>query len=88
MSPTSQQLDVDTLGHLEERIQQTVTLVTRLRADKESLTKDLAETKAALDDATSQNLRLTGELEALQDERTMVRGRIEKLLGHIDTLGA
>lgn len=88
MSPTSQQLDVDTLGHLEERIQQTVTLVTRLRADKENLTKDLAETKAALDDATSQNLRLTGELEALQDERKMVRGRIEKLLGHIDTLGA
>jgi len=88
MSPTSQQLDVDTLGHLEERIQQTVTLVTRLRADKENLIKDLAETKAALDDATSQNLRLTGELEALQDERKMVRGRIEKLLGHIDTLGA
>ncbi len=86
MSPTTPQLDVDSLGHLEERIQQTVELVLRLRVEKQSALAELAETKAALEDATAQNLRLTGELETLQDERKVVRGRIEKLLGHIDTL--
>lgn len=80
MTPTPQQPDVDTLSYLEERIQQTVDLVIRLRAE-------LSETRAALEDATSQNMRLTGDLEAMQNERTMVRGRIEKLLGHIDQLG-
>jgi cell division protein FtsB len=32
-------------------------------------------------------LQLTEELDALRAERKQVRARIEKLLGHIDTLG-
>ena len=88
MATTAQEQETDSLGHLEDRIQQTVSLVARLRSEKESALKELAETKAALDDANNQNLQLTGDLEAMQDERKLVRGRIEKLLGHIDTLDA
>jgi len=50
-----------------------VQLVSRLRQEKEA--------------AVTENQRLTEELEALRSERKQVRGRIEKLLGTIDTLG-
>jgi FtsZ-binding cell division protein ZapB len=73
--------EIDTLTHLEERIQKTVTLVHRLRQEKDAALKELAESQAA-------NGRLTGEVEALRAERHQVRGRIEKLLGHIDQLTA
>ena len=63
----------DSLAGLEDRVLQTVQLVGRLRQEKE--------------DALQENQRLTEELEALRSERKQVRGRIEKLLGHIDTLG-
>lgn len=65
--------DIDSLAGLEDRVLQTVQLVGRLRQEKE--------------EALQENQRLTEELEALRSERKQVRGRIEKLLGHIDTLG-
>jgi len=34
------------------------------------------------------NAQLAGEIEELRSERQQVRGRIEKLLGHIDQLGS
>jgi predicted nuclease with TOPRIM domain len=73
--------ETDALGQLEERIQRAVVLVTRLRQEKEDALKELAETQAAWEE--SQN-----ELTALKAERQQVRTRLEKLLTHIDTLGA
>jgi FtsZ-binding cell division protein ZapB len=81
MAASGQEQEIDTLAHLEERIQKTVALVHRLRQEKDSALKELAESQAA-------NGRLTGEVEALRAERHQVRGRIEKLLGHIDQLTA
>lgn len=74
-------LDTDTLSFLEERIQKTVALVSRLR-------QDLASNHRALEDAQTMNTLLTEELEILKSEKSNVRGRLEKLLGHIDQLGA
>jgi len=65
--------EVDSLAGLEDRIMKAVQLVSRLRQEKEA--------------ALAENQRLTEELEALRSERKQVRGRIEKLLGTIDTLG-
>jgi len=65
--------EVDSLAGLEDRIMKAVQLVSRLRQEKEA--------------AVTENQRLTEELEALRSERKQVRGRIEKLLGTIDTLG-
>jgi FtsZ-binding cell division protein ZapB len=88
MATTTQDPEVDTLGHLEERIQRAVALVTRLRQEKEAALKELAATQQALGESQTSNTQLAGELEALRSERQQVRSRIEKLLGHIDQLGA
>jgi FtsZ-binding cell division protein ZapB len=78
----------DALGQLEERIQRAVALVTRLRQEKEATLKELAETQAAWEESQNANMKLTEEVNALHAERRQVRSRLEKLLGHIDTLGA
>lgn len=78
----------DTLSFLEERIQKTVALVSRLRLEKEATLKELAAAKGALEDSQMANMALTDEIESLKSEKTDVRGRLEKLLGHIDQLGA
>jgi FtsZ-binding cell division protein ZapB len=81
-------LEVDTLGHLEERIQKTVALVNRLRQEKDSALKELAASQTAFQDSQAVNAGLSAELAVLQTERRQVRERLEKLLGHIDQLGA
>ena len=81
-------VDTDTLTHLEERIQKTVALVNRLRQEKEATLKQLAATQSALEDSETMGALLTEELAGLKSEKTQVRGRLEKLLGHIDQLGA
>jgi len=43
MATSRQDPEVDSLGHLEERIQKAVALVIRLRQEKESALKELAE---------------------------------------------
>ncbi len=65
--------EVDSLAGLEDRIMKAVQLVSRLRQEKEAALKE--------------NQQLTEELEAMRSEKKQVRGRIEKLLGTIDTLG-
>jgi chromosome segregation ATPase len=71
----------DALASLEDRIQQAVQLVGRLRQEK-----DAALTQAA--DARAEAGRLADELAAVQAERKQVRTRIEKLLEQIDQLGS
>jgi chromosome segregation ATPase len=78
----------DALGQLEERIQRAVALVIRLRQEKEAALKELAETQAAWEESQTANTKLSEEINALQADRKQVRARLEKLLSHIDTLGA
>ena len=73
--------DADALGGLEERIQQTVQLVARLRQER-----DLAVEQAS--EANLEAARLAAEVKALDGERRLVRSRIEKLLGQIDQLSS
>ena len=73
--------DLDALSHLEERVQKAVALVLKLR-------EELAETKELLEMSQSESSKLSTELAAMRSERQQVRGRLEKLLDHIDTLGA
>jgi hypothetical protein len=79
--------ETDALGLLEERIQRAVALVTRLRQEKDAALTELAETQAAWEESQNANTRLNEELSAMHAERHQVRGRLEKLLSHIDTLG-
>jgi FtsZ-binding cell division protein ZapB len=77
MSPVEQ--ETDSLSSLEQRIQQAVQLVSRLRAEKEAAQEEAAQAKA-------EAARLADEVKTLQAERKNVRSRIEKLLGQIDQL--
>ncbi len=97
MAPTVK--DTDPLDHLEERIQKAVALVSRLRdekvdaaeaaaREKESSEKLIDALRVDLEEAQNTNARLTAELDAMRTERLQVRSRLEKLLGHIDQLGA
>jgi FtsZ-binding cell division protein ZapB len=80
--------ELDPLSQLEERVQRAVSLVLRLREEKASLLRELADTQAAWEESQNANNKLTEELHAMRDERSQVRTRLEKLLGHIDQLGA
>jgi FtsZ-binding cell division protein ZapB len=82
-----QQPEADTLATLEERIQRAVALVNRLRQEKDTAVRELAETRSSLSQSQEENARLGGELDALREERRQVRERVERLLGHIDQLG-
>jgi uncharacterized coiled-coil DUF342 family protein len=72
--------DADSLGGLEQRIQQTVQLVARLREERDAAVGQASEAKL-------EAARLAAEVKALENERRLVRSRIEKLLGQIDQLG-
>jgi FtsZ-binding cell division protein ZapB len=78
----------DPLDHLEERIQKAVALVSRLRDEKLSTEKVVDALRVDLEEAQNANAKLAAEAEALRQERQLVRTRLEKLLGHIDQLGA
>lgn len=80
--------EADALAQLEERIQRAVVLVARLRQEKDAALKELVETQAAWEESQIANAKLSEELLTLKTERQQVRGRLEKLLGHIDQLGA
>lgn len=79
MSPAEQ--ENDSLSSLEDRIQQAIDLVARLRQEKQSALEDAAHARADAE-------RLGEEVRTLQTERKQVRSRIEKLLGQIDQLSA
>jgi FtsZ-binding cell division protein ZapB len=63
-------------------------------AAKTAASEKLAAEKVAdalrvdLEEAQNTNTRLTADIEAMRQERQQVRTRLEKLLGHIDQLGA
>jgi len=80
MSPIEEQ-ETDSLSSLEERIQQAIQVVARLREEKSAALEDAAEARAEV-------ARLQEEVRSLQSERKQVRSRIEKLLGQIDLLSA
>ena len=79
MSPV--EAETDSLGSLEERIQQAIQLVARLRREREAAVAEAASAKA-------EAARLAAELKTLHTERKQVRARVEKLLGQIDQLSA
>ncbi len=79
MSPAGEELD--SLSSLEERIQQAVQLVARLRQERDAAVEEGNRLRDQVE-------RLIDEVKILQSDRKQVRTRIEKLLGQIDQLGA
>jgi chromosome segregation ATPase len=85
--------ETDALASLEDRILRAVQLVTQLRAEKEAAEaqiraaqSDNQSTASRIDELQAENARLLDEVAELREERKQVRGRIERLLGQMDSL--
>jgi FtsZ-binding cell division protein ZapB len=76
---TPAEQESDSLSTLEDRIQQAVQLVSRLRKERDAAVDEAGQARA-------ESERLASENQSLQAERKQVRTRIEKLLGQIDQL--
>lgn len=81
-------VDDDPLSSLEERIQKAVLLIPRLREDKEAALREKDEAVRESLKIRDRLAELTAEVETLRREREQVRARIEKLLSHMDVIGA
>ncbi len=77
----------DTLSQIEQRVLRTVELVNTLRQERDAAQRELAELKSSSETADAANKALSEEILSLKSERQLVRGRLERLLGHIDQLG-
>ena len=86
--PEEKTAEIDTLSQLEQRIQKAVALVSRLREERDAAITELAAARVAGEESHARAARFADELEALRAERQQVRSRLERLLGHIDQLGA
>ncbi len=61
----------------------------RLAAEEKAAAQKVADAlRVDLEEAQNANTKLAAEIEAMRAERLQVRARLEKLLGHIDQLGA
>lgn len=78
--------DKDTLTQIEERVLRTVELVNSLRQERDAAARDLAQLRAEHEKSEATNRSLSEEILSLKAERQQVRGRLERLLGHIDQL--
>jgi regulator of replication initiation timing len=81
--------DVEPIDRLEEKIKLLVDMVTQLRAEQARGVEDNARLAGEID---SLRARLTeaeagnAELEAMRDERDIIRSRVSEMLSQLETL--
>ena len=82
-------VDADPIDRLEEKVRLLVDVVTRLRADQAKaadenarLAQEIEMLRLRLQDAQGSNL----ELDALRQEREVVRQRVAEMLSHLETI--
>ena len=71
---------------LEEKIYRTIELLKAARAKKAAAEMELATMREMLDAQAAETEAVRKQLETLQQERTEVRSRVEKLLGDVDAI--
>lgn len=71
---------------LEEKIYRTIELLKAARAQKAAAELELVTMRELLDAQAAETDALRKQLETLQQERTEVRSRVEKLLGEVDAI--
>ena len=86
MAAVGQEPEIDTLSHLEERIQKAVTLVNRLRQEKDAAVKELAARRRLMRHPRPRTRGSPVRSRRCTRNGNRCAGRIEKLLGHIDQL--
>ncbi len=76
----------DTLTQIEERILRAVELVNKLRQERDAALRELDTVREDLQQTEASGRTLGEEILSLKADRQKVRGRLERLLGHIDQL--
>ena len=76
----------DSLASLEDRIHRVVEVVDRLRGERDAALAELHAVRNTAASSVSDTQKLRQEVETLRAERKLVRARIEKLLGQVETL--
>jgi FtsZ-binding cell division protein ZapB len=71
---------------LEEKVYRTIELLREARAQKAAAELKLVSMREEQQAQAAECESLRRQLEALQQERTQVRERVEKLLGEVDTI--
>lgn len=84
--PVAVVAEPDTLTQIEERILRAVELVNTLRQERDAALRELDSLRAELQQTEATGRTLSEEILSLKAERQKVRGRLERLLGHIDQL--
>jgi len=77
----------DDFQALEERVLRTVELLKGERELRSSIEQHVAHLSHRVEEQAAHVAQLEEQLAGLQKERESVRGRIERLLKHIDDLG-
>lgn len=84
MTPAPEQKD--SLASLEERIIKTVQVISELRQEREIIMRDLEAAIAASKSLEEELSLIRHENELLRAEHTMVKARIQKVLGQLERL--
>jgi hypothetical protein len=71
---------------LEEKIYRTIELLKAARVQKTAVELELATMREMLDAQAAETEAVRKQLQALQQERSEVRTRVEKLLGDVDAI--
>jgi cytochrome c biogenesis protein ResB len=71
---------------LEEKIYRTIELLKTARTQKAAAEQELAAMREMLDAQAAETEAVRNQLQALQQERSEVRIRVEKLLGDVDAI--
>jgi regulator of replication initiation timing len=81
--------DVEPIDRLEEKIKLLVNMVTQLRAEQARAAEDNARLAGEIDSLRARLTNAEGgyaELEALRDERDVIRSRVAEMLSQLEAL--
>ena len=82
--------ELDRMKILETKISHVIEYVTKLSAENEKLKqqiKDLRVEKKDMEDLAKRAGKLDEDLKRYENERDLVRGKVEAIIGQIDKLG-
>jgi len=82
--------ELDRMKILETKISHVIEYINKLSAENDKLkqqVKDLRVEKKDMDDLAKRAGKLDEDLKRYENERDLVRGKVEAILGQIDKLG-
>lgn len=82
--------ELDRMKILETKISHVLEYITKLSAENEKLKqqiKDLRAEKKDMEDLAKRAGKLDEDLKRYENERDLVRGKVEAIIGQIDKLG-